>query len=154
MNIVDRAKEIALNKVRDTEYNLYDVEYIKEGLEYFLRIYFDKDGGLNLDDCVKLSDLLSEEFDKEDFISDKYYLEVSSPGIEIELRNLEEISSSIGKYVCLKTYEKINNQKEFFGDLIAVDKENILIEYKDKTRVKKLEIDYAKIAKIRLAVKL
>ena len=118
-----------------------------------IRVYFDKDGGLSLDDCVLLSEKLAEELDKEDFISDKYYLEVSSPGIERDLRDLEEVSNSVGKHVYIKTYEKIDNQKEFYGDILSVDGDEITIEYKDKARVKKSVVKYEKIAKIRLAVK-
>ena len=153
MSIVQRVKAIADEQTKDTVYSLYDVEYVKEGSEFFLHIYFDKDGGLTLDDCVLLSEKLAEELDKEDFISDKYYLEVSSPGIERELRNLEEVIDSIGKHVYIKTYEKIDNQKEFYGDILDVEDKEITIEYKDKARVKKSIISYEKIAKIRLAVK-
>ena len=151
MSIVQKVKSIA--QVKDSNYSLYDVEYVKEGSDYFLRVYFDKDGGLSLDDCVLLSEKLAEELDKEDFISDKYYLEVSSPGIERDLRDLEEISNSVGKHVYIKTYEKIDNQKEFYGDILSVDGDEITIEYKDKARVKKSVVKYEKIAKIRLAVK-
>lgn len=153
MSIVERVKTIAAEQTKDTAYSLYDVEYVKEGSEYFLRVYFDKDGGLTLDDCVALSEKLAEELDKEDFISDKYYLEVSSPGIERDLRNLEEVTNSVGKHVFIKTYEKVDNQKEFYGDILEVNGEEITIEYKDKARVKKSTINYSKIAKIRLAVK-
>lgn len=153
MNIVERVKIIALEQIKGTEYSLYDVEYTKEGSDYFLRIYFDKNGTLSLDDCVLLSEKMAEELDKEDFISEQYYLEVSSPGIERELRNIDEISDSIGKYVYLKTYEKINGQKEFYGDLLSVIDNKLQIEYKDKARKKQIEIEYEKIAKIRLAVK-
>ena len=141
MSIVQKVKSIATEQVKDSNYSLYDVEYVKEGSDYFLRVYFDKDGGLSLDDCVLLSEKLAEELDKEDFISDKYYLEVSSPGIERDLRDLEEISNSI------------DNQKEFYGDILSVDGDEITIEYKDKARVKKSVVKYEKIAKIRLAVK-
>ena len=153
MSIVQKVKSIATEQVKDYNYSLYDVEYVKEGSDYFLRVYFDKDGGLSLDDCVLLSEKLAEELDKEDFISDKYYLEVSSPGIERDLRDLEEISNSVGKHVYIKTYEKIDNQKEFYGDILSVDGDEITIEYKDKARVKKSVVKYEKIAKIRLAVK-
>lgn len=153
MSIVERVKTIAAEQTKDIAYSLYDVEYVKEGSEYFLRVYFDKDGGLTLDDCVTLSEKLAEELDKEDFISDKYYLEVSSPGIERDLSNLEEITDSVGKHVFIKTYEKVDNQKEFYGDILEVNGEEITIEYKDKARVKKSTINYSKIAKIRLAVK-
>ena len=153
MSIVQKVKSIATEQVKDSNQSLYDVEYVKEGSDYFLRVYFDKDGGLSLDDCVLLSEKLAEELDKEDFISDKYYLEVSSPGIERDLRDLEEVSNSVGKHVYIKTYEKIDNQKEFYGDILSVDGDEITIEYKDKARVKKSVVKYEKIAKIRLAVK-
>lgn len=153
MSIVQKVKSIVTEQVKDSNYSLYDVEYVKEGSDYFLRVYFDKDGGLSLDDCVLLSEKLAEELDKEDFISDKYYLEVSSPGIERDLRDLEEVSNSVGKHVYIKTYEKIDNQKEFYGDILSVDGDEITIEYKDKARVKKSVVKYEKIAKIRLAVK-
>lgn len=153
MSIVQKVKSITTEQVKDSNYSLYDVEYVKEGSDYFLRVYFDKDGGLSLDDCVLLSEKLAEELDKEDFISDKYYLEVSSPGIERDLRDLEEVSNSVGKHVYIKTYEKIDNQKEFYGDILSVDGDEITIEYKDKARVKKSVVKYEKIAKIRLAVK-
>ena len=110
MSIVEKVKAIATKQAENTEFSLYDVEYVKEGTEYFLRIYFDKDGGLTLDDCVLLSEKLAEELDKEDFISDKYYLEVSSPGIERDLRDLEEVTNSVGKHVYIKTYEKIDKR--------------------------------------------
>ncbi|AME09391.1 MULTISPECIES: ribosome maturation factor RimP [Gemella] len=153
MSIVEKVKVISEQQTKDTEYSLYDVEYVKEGNEYFLRVYFDKDGGLTLDDCVVLSERLALELDKEDFISDKYYLEVSSPGIERDLRNLVEVADSVGKHVYIKTYEKIDNQKEFYGDILEVVDNEIAIEYKDKARVKRTKINYEKIAKIRLAVK-
>ena len=153
MSIVEKVKAIATKQSESTEFSLYDVEYVKEGTEYFLRIYFGKGGGLTLDDCVLLSEKLAEELDKEDFINDKYYLEVSSPGIERELRNLEEVTNSVDKHVYIKTYEKIDGQKEFYGDILAVNGEEITVEYKDKARVKKSTINYSKIAKIRLAVK-
>ena len=143
MSIVQKVKSIATEQVKDSNYSLYDVEYVKEGSDYFLRVYFDKDGGLSLDDCVLLSERLAEELDKEDFISDKYYLEVSSPGIERDLRDLEEVSNSVGKHVYIK----------FYGDILSVDGDEITIEYKDKARVKKSVVKYEKIAKIRLAVK-
>lgn len=153
MSIVEKVISIATEQVKDSNYSLYDVEYVKEGSDYFLRVYFDKEGGLSLDDCVLLSEKLAEELDKEDFISDKYYLEVSSPGIERDLRDLEEVTNSVGKHVYIKTYEKIDNQKEFYGDILSVDGDEITIEYKDKARVKKSVVKYEKIAKIRLAVK-
>ena len=151
--IVEKITKIVNPFIEEMKLSLVDVEYVKEGSEFFLRIYFDKDGGLTLDDCVLLSEKLAEELDKEDFISDKYYLEVSSPGIERELRNLEEVIDSIGKHVYIKTYEKVDNQKEFYGDILDVEDKEITIEYKDKARVKKSIISYEKIAKIRLAVK-
>ncbi|MBF0710070.1 MULTISPECIES: ribosome maturation factor RimP [unclassified Gemella] len=153
MAIIDKVRDLALKKVEDTEYSLYDVEYVKEGTDYFLRVYFDKKGGLNLDDCVTLTEMLSDDLDKEDFIKDNYYLEISSPGIEKELRSLKEVVDSIGEHVCIKTYEKIDGIKEFYADILEVNNEELLVEYKDKAKIKKAIIPYEKISKIRLAVK-
>lgn len=153
MNILERVKILSQEIIYDTEYELYDVEYVKESSEYFLRIFFDKKNGLTLDDCVFLSEKIAQKLDEEDFIEDKYYLEVSSPGVERELRSEKEIKESVGKYVFIKTYEKIDNQKEFYGDLIKFEENITTIEYKEKNIVKTINIEYKKIAKIRLAVK-
>lgn len=153
MNILERVKILSQEIIYDTEYELYDVEYVKESSEYFLRIFFDKKNGLTLDDCVFLSEKIAQKLDEEDFIEDKYYLEVSSPGVERELRSEKEIKGSVGKYVFIKTYEKIDNQKEFYGDLIKFEENITTIEYKEKNIVKTINIEYKKIAKIRLAVK-
>lgn len=105
---------------------IYDVEFVKEGEEYYLRVYIDKDGGVTIDDCEAASRALSDELDKEDFISEAYILEVSSPGLGRTLKKERHYLNSLGQEVEIKTYKPIDGLKEFTG---------ILKDYKDNTAV-------------------
>ena len=105
---------------------IYDVEFVKEGEEYYLRVYIDKDGGVTIDDCEAASRALSDELDKEDFISEAYILEVSSPGLGRTLKKERHFLNSIGEEIEIKTYKPIDGLKEFTG---------ILKEYKEGTTV-------------------
>ena len=101
---------------------IYDVEYVKEGGEWYLRAYIDKPEGVNIIDCENVSRALSEEMDKVDFIQDAYILEVSSPGLGRTLKKEKHFVKSIGQEVEVRTYKPIDKCKEFVG---------ILKEYKD-----------------------
>lgn len=108
--------------------SVYDVEYVKEGGEWYLRAYIDKPDGVNINDCEAVSRALSDKLDEEDFIEDAYILEVSSPGLGRTLKKDKHLQKSIGEEVELKTYKPIDGQKEFEGILKAFDKENLTIE--------------------------
>jgi ribosome maturation factor RimP len=101
--------------------SIYDVEFVNEAGEWYLRSYIDKEGGVTIDDCEAVSRRLSDELDKEDFIEEAYYLEVSSPGLGRTLKKDKHLQASIGQEVELKTYKPINKQKEFSGTLKAFD---------------------------------
>jgi ribosome maturation factor RimP len=103
---------------------IYDVEFVKEGEEYYLRVYIDKENGVTIDDCEAASRALSDELDKEDFISEAYILEVSSPGLGRTLKKERHYLNSLGQEVEIKTYKPIDGLKEFTG---------ILKDYKDGT---------------------
>lgn len=107
---------------------IYDIEYVKEGSDWYLRVYIDKPEGVNIDDCEKVSRALSDELDKEDFIADAYILEVSSPGLGRTLKKDKHLAKSIGEEVEIKTYKPIGGRKEFQGILKAFDAETITIE--------------------------
>lgn len=154
MEIIEKIKKLTYEIIKDTTYYLYDVEYTKENEENFLRIYIDKDSGITIDDCVSLTEKVASKLDEEDFIKERYYLEICSPGAERILRNLEEIKRSKGKYVLVKTYEKINGIKEFLGYLENVNDIGVTINYKYKNKCQDLKIEYKKISKIRLAIKI
>ena len=107
---------------------VYDVEYVKEGKEYYLRVYIDKQEGVNIQDCENVSRALSDALDEEDFIPDAYILEVSSPGLGRVLKKDRHLEKSLGEAVELKTYKPIDNQKEFTGILRAYDDTSVTIE--------------------------
>lgn len=107
---------------------LVDVEYVKEGSDYFLRAYIDKEGGVTIDDCEAVSRPLSDMLDEEDFIPDAYILEVSSPGLGRQLKKEKDFIRSIGKEVDVKLYKAVEKRKEFSGILLENDIDYIVIE--------------------------
>lgn len=114
---------------------IYDIEYVKEGSDWYLRAYIDKPEGVNITDCENVSRALSDELDKEDFIEDAYILEVSSPGLGRTLKKDKHLAKSIGEEVEIKTYKPIDKQKEFQGILKAFDAETITLETEKEEQV-------------------
>lgn len=114
-------------------FELYDVEYVKEGGNWFLRAYIDKESGITVDDCELVSRALSDLLDKHDFIPDSYILEVSSPGLGRQLKRDKHFEKSIGEEVEIKLFKPINKRKEFVGILTAYDSNSITIELEDKS---------------------
>ena len=106
---------------------VYDVEYVKEGSDYYLRAYIDKPQGVNITDCENVSRALSDMLDEADFIPDAYILEVSSPGLGRALKKDRHLEKSIGEPVEIRTYKPIDKQKEFEGILQAFDKDTVTI---------------------------
>lgn len=150
--ITETVEQLVLPILEDKELQLIDIQFKKEGSQWFLRVYIDKAGGVDIEDCGLVSEALSTELDQHDPIPQAYFLEVSSPGAERPLKKAVDISASIGKYVHISLYEPVEEQKTFEGKLIAFDGEQLTIEIKIKTRVKKISIPYTKVAKARLAV--
>ncbi|OZV12939.1 hypothetical protein CIW83_06935 [Tissierella sp. P1] len=103
--IISIVKEICEQLADELGYELVDVEFLKEGSNYFLRVYLDKPGGINLDDCQKVSQLLSDKLDEKDPITTPYYLEVSSPGLDRPLKNDKDLKRNLGKEIEIKLYE-------------------------------------------------
>lgn len=127
---------------------LYDVEYVKEDGNYILRVLIDNlESLIDLDTLALVNEYLSDRLNDDDF-AQEYYLEVSSPGAERELRNLEEIKLSKGKYVYV-----LDSNQEYLGTLEDVDDETITIKVNLKGRIKNIKIELKNIRLIRLAVK-
>ncbi len=126
---------------------IYDVEYVKEGPDWYLRAYIDKDGGVSIEDCEKVSRLFSDSLDHEDFIADAYILEVSSPGLGRQLKKDRHLEQSIGMEVEVKLYEELDGSKEYIGVLKSFDKDTIVID-NDKDIV----FERNKIANIKLTL--
>ena len=109
-------------------FELVDVEYVKEGGQWYLRTYIDKPGGITLDDCERVSRRFSEILDQEDYIPEAYIFEVSSPGLGRPLRKERDFARSLGQEVDVKTYQALDGQKEFTGVLKAYDKATVTLE--------------------------
>lgn len=129
-------------------FELVDVEYVKEAGTWYLRAYIDKEGGIAVDDCEVVSRRLGDWLDEKDFISDSYILEVSSPGLGRPLKKEKDFKRSIGKEVEVKLYAPLNKQKEYEGVLKAYDAETVTLVMEDGSD---LAFQKAAIALIRLA---
>ncbi|GGK13472.1 ribosome maturation factor RimP [Caldalkalibacillus thermarum] len=151
-NVVELTKTLVLPILEEKALELVDVEFKKEGRKWYLRVYIDKPGGVDIEDCSAVSEALSAKLDEVDPIDQAYFLEVSSPGAERPLKNEEDIRRAVGKFICVTTYEPVEGQKAFEGRLIQFDGENLTIEIKVKHTTKTVDIPYAKVAKARLAV--
>ena len=126
-----RTEELITPILDEMGFELYDVEYVKEGADYYLRAYIDKEGGITIDDCVTVSRALEVKLDEEDFIEDAYILEVSSPGLGRPLKRERDYERSVGQEVDIKLYKALNGQKEYSGLLKAYDENTVTIEYED-----------------------
>ena len=136
-----KTEELLLPIIEKNQFELVDVEYVKEGSNWYLRAYIDKPGGITVDDCEVVSRALSELLDQNDFIEDSYILEVSSPGLGRPLKKEKDFQRSLGEEVEIRTYRAINRQKEFVGVLKGYDKESVTIEYEDETEQTFLKSD-------------
>ena len=123
-------------------FSLYDVEYVKEGGEYFLRVYIDKPGGVTIDDCVETSRRMNEVLDREDYIADAYTFEVSSPGVERRLRKEEHFLAVMGEQIELKLYAPKDGKKQVCGILKSYDGDAVVIDSGDE----ELTVPLAEIA--------
>ena len=130
------------------QFELVDVEYVREVGVWYLRCYIDKEGGITVDDCELISCLLGEWLDKEDFIEDSYILEVSSPGLGRPLKKEKDFARSIGKDVEIRLYKAIDKQKEFTGTLTSYDADSVTLTMEDGSE---RTFEKSGIALIRLA---
>lgn len=144
-NRVEEAVEkIAEEILANTDYELVDVEYVKER-DWFLRVYIDKEGGIGLDDCQEVSGLLDEKLEELNIINDRYILEVSSPGLDRALKKEKDFKREMGKVVDITLYKAIDGEKMITGKLTGYTKDIITI---DETR----EIALKDIALVRLHI--
>lgn len=145
--IEEKCTELVMPIIEAGNYDLWDVEYVKEGADYYLRVYADKEGGIGIDDCVDISRKLEQKLDEEDFIKEAYILEVSSPGLTRVLKKDKEFEKSIGRLVDIKLYKALNGQKELQGTLKSFDDKSLTFNISDED----VAIDRNDISVIRLA---
>ncbi|WP_124064952.1 ribosome maturation factor RimP [Clostridium sp. E02] len=143
-----KTESFLLPIIEENQFELVDVEYVKEAGNWYLRAYIDKEGGIAVDDCEIISRRLGAWLDEKDFIADSYILEVSSPGLLRPLKKDKDLDRNIGKDVDIKLYKPLNKQKDFTGTLISYEKDTVTIAQEDGTE---MLFNRPEIAIIRLA---
>jgi len=144
-SIEERVESLVEKKINDLGYELYDVEYAKEGKDYYLRIFVDKPEGIDLNDCEKVNDGINDLLDQADYIKEQYFLEVSSPGVERTLRKDKHLEDNLGNLIEVKLFKPIEKQKLIQGILKDFNKENLTIQTKDEN----IEIERKNISVIK-----
>lgn len=127
--------------IENLGYKVYDVIYQKEGKDNYLKIFIDSDKGIDLNDCEKVNNSVNDILDEKDYIKAQYYLEISSPGLERNLRRDEQFLDNINKKIEVHLYNSINNKKTVTGILKEYNKNNIVI---DDIKIEKSNITSAK----------
>lgn len=135
--------------LRENNFELYDVEFVKEAGTFYLRAFIDKEGGININDCELVSRRLSDLLDEKDFIPDAYILEVSSPGLGRALKKDKHFEKSIGEEVEIKLFKAIDKQKDFTGYLESFTDDVIVISDEAENE---MEFERSNIASVRLVV--
>lgn len=144
-----KTEQLLMPIITENNYELVDVEYVKEVGNYYLRVFLDKEGGITINDLEAVSRKLSELLDEKDFIMESYILEVSSPGLGRQLKKDKDFKRSLGEEVEIKLFRAIDKQKEFVGFLKSYDDTTIVISDEKDTEI---TLDRSNIANIRLTV--
>ncbi len=152
--VVETVKQIVDPILEANHFDLSDIEFVKEGGSWYLRVYIDKPGGITLNECVMVSEALSEKLDAmdPDPIPQAYFLEVSSPGAERPLKTDQDFKNAVGEYIHISLFTKLNGKKVFEGTLKALDDDTLTLELKDKARRFEQAFDRQTIANARLAI--
>jgi len=144
--IEEKVESLIKDKIEHIGYELYDVEYVKEGKDYYLRIFIDSPNGIDLNDCEKVNNEINDLLDEADYIKEAYFLEVSSPGVERVLKKDKHLEANIGTEVNVKLFKKDDSgKKEYKGILKNFDKEKIIL----KVEGKNIEIERKNISQIK-----
>ena len=145
---IEKKTEALLTPIAEANgVRVYDVEYVKEAGEWYLRAYIDKDGGVDINECVDVSHALSDALDVDDFIEEAYTLEVSSPGLGRQLKKDRHFANSIGQDVELKLFKARDGVKEFAGTLKSFDETTVTVTINDKDEIfTRKEISVIKLA--------
>lgn len=144
-----KTEQLLVPILKENNFELYDVEFVKEAGTFYLRAFIDKEGGININDCELVSRRLSDLLDEKDFIPDAYILEVSSPGLGRALKKDKHFEKSIGEEVEIKLFKAIDKQKDFIGYLESFNDEVIVISDEAEN---KIELERSNVASVRLVV--
>ena len=143
--VVETVTTIVTPILEAQNFELVEVEFVKEGKSWFLRVFIDKEGGIDIEECAFVSEQLSDKLDAcdPDPIPQAYFLEVSSPGAERPLKKEEDYHRAVGEYIHLSLYQPVEGEKQFEGFLQSFDEEQLVIKIRIKTREKAGEIGRA-----------
>lgn len=148
-DVEQHCTELVMPIIEDNGYELVDVEYVKEGSDYYLRVYADKENGIDINDCVFISKQLDQKLEEADAIKEAYILEVSSPGLTRPLKKDTDFKRSLGKLVEIKLYKTKDGMKEFEAVLLAYTDSDITVsvdEAKDNITLNRNEISMIRLA--------
>lgn len=144
--IEEKVEELVTKPINELGYRVYDVMYVKEGKDNYLRIFIDNDTEISLDDCEKVNNAITDMLDEADYIKDQYFLEISSSGVERHIRKDSQLQEHIGKDIDVKLFKPLNKQKELEGNLkqfdektitLIIDEEEITIERSNISSMKR-----------------
>ncbi len=154
-SVVETVTGLVTPILDERHFELVDVEFVKEGRSWYLRIYIDKPGGINIEECALVSDLLGEKLDNcdPDPIPQAYFLEVSSPGAERPLKKERDYERALNSYIHVSLYQPLEGNKVYEGTMVDLKPDELTLEYMDKTRQKTIVIPRRQIAQARLAIK-
>ena len=145
-SIEEKVENLVKPIIENIGYEVYDIEYAKEGKDYFLRIFIDNPKGITIEDCEKVNDAIKDKLDEEDYIKQQYFLEVSSPGIERILRKDKHLEQNIGKEININLFKKDNEgNKNYKGILKSYSSEEIVI----KQESQEIKIERKNISQIK-----
>lgn len=147
--VADIVEELILPFIEQTDLELVDIEFLKEGPNWFLRVYIDKSNGVTLDDCQSISQFLSKKLDETDPIEQNYYLEVSSPGLDRTLKKDKDFEKYKGRMIDVHLYQALDGEKLIQGKLMGIQDECVILQIDTDEEIK---IAREKISKVKLAV--
>ena len=141
-SVVETVTELVTPILDERHFELVDAEFVKEGKSWYLRIYIDKPGGINIEECALVSDLLGEKLDDcdPDPIPQAYFLEVSSPGAERPLKKERDYERALNSYIHVSLYQPLEGNKVYEGTMVDLKPDELTLEYMDKTRQKTIVI--------------
>lgn len=131
-NIEEKIENRVSPIIKELGYDLYDVQYAKEGKDYFLRIFIEKENGeIDLDDCEKVNNAITDDLDEDDYIKEQYFLEVSSTGVEKMIRKEKHLQENVGNLITIKLFKPVDGEKEYVGKLKEFNNDTLTIELEE-----------------------
>lgn len=142
-----KTEELLKDYINELNLELVDIEFVKEGRQWYLRIYIDKQGGVDIEDCEKVSRYIDPILDEKDFITQEYVLEVSSPGLTRPLKKDKDFKRHIGDYIEIKLFKSYEGYKDFVGLLTNYDSDSITLKFEEEEFIK-FDRNNIKVAKL------